>query len=242
MFLRLFWMGVLVALAGGCSNGHLESVDTKHDAATTCAASGQSCAASGCCLENYDTCLAQGNDRLCLNAIAPPACQGTVSTDWGSLSLSFPASQPCSYTAAQVAAGISIAYEEILQVDSGIELHPAFADAGRCASPDDAGLIVGYTISGSGQSYCLCDIGFCQGEPLSSTPVNGVHDRSFTWDGRNWNGPSDTNNAEGAPFPPGSYTINLTSTGTWTDASDAGSDAGPRTYAVTASWPLTITQ
>ena len=41
------------------------------------------------------------------------------------------------------------------------------------------------------------------------------------WDGRNWYGPSDTGNREGAAFPPGTYTIALSATGTY-DNVDAG--------------------
>jgi len=233
--MRLFWIGVLVALAGGCSNGQLGSVDTKHDAAPACAASGQSCAASGCCAAPSDFCATQANDRLCVNSISPPACTGTASSDLPGVSLAFP-SQTCTYTAAQVAAGISIAYQEV--IDHPIELYPTFPDAGACESPDDAGLLVGYKIAGGGQSYCRCDIGLCQGEPLSATAVAGTHDRTFTWDGRNWNGPSDTNNPEGDPFPPGVYTITLTSTGTWADSTDASVPP----YTLTATFPLTITE
>ena len=33
---------------------------------------------------------------------------------------------------------------------------------------------------------------------------------TINWSGRNWSGPSDTNNPEGAPFAPGSYGVNVT--------------------------------
>ena len=115
----------------------------------------------------------------------------------------------------------------------------AVGDAGGCARPDDAGLIVSYRISGAAQSYCLCDTGFCAPQTPVTTTVVGSHARQIPWDGRNWSGPSDTNNEQGAAFPPGTYTITLTATGTRQTA-DAGLDAGG-TFAVTASRSITIT-
>jgi hypothetical protein len=36
---------------------------------------------------------------------------------------------------------------------------------------------------------------------------------TLAWDGVNWDGPSDTGNPKGAPFPEGSYTVTVRGTG-----------------------------
>ena len=146
--------------------------------------------------------------------------------------------QPCSYTAAEVAAGIQIVYQEVITA-AVPGLSPAAGDAGGCAQPDDAGLIVSYRISGAGQNYCLCDTGLCAPQSTVTTTVVGNHTRQIPWDGRNWYGPSDTGNREGAAFPPGTYTIALSASGSHR-TSDAGTDAGG-TFNVTASRSITIT-
>jgi hypothetical protein len=176
-----------------------------------------------------------------VNAIAPPldggSCNGGTSSNLPGVQLAFP-DQPCSYTAAEVAAGIEIVYDEVItEALSG--LSPADGDAGGCARPDDAGLIVSYRIEGAGQSYCLCDTGLCAPQSTVTTTVEGTHTRQIPWDGRNWNGPSDTGNPEGAAFPSGTYTITLGASGTYR-ASDAGVGAGA-TFSVTASRSITIT-
>ena len=208
--------------------------------ASTCAASGTSCAASGCCQEIFETCLPQGSDKRCLNAIPPRpdggSCNGGTSSDLPGAQLVFP-DQPCAYTMAEVAAGIEIAYDEVITMAVS-NLRPA-SDAGGCARPDDAGLVVGYRIAGAGQSYCLCDTGLCVPQTVATTTVIGTHARQIPWTGRNWSGPSDTNNAKGPAVPPGTYTITLTAAGTRQTA-DGGLDAGG-TFSVTASRSITIT-
>jgi hypothetical protein len=203
-----------------------------HDGGAACAASGTSCAVSGCCQEIFETCIAQASDKLCLNAIPPArdggSCNGGTSSNLPGVQLVFP-DQPCAYTAAEVAAGIQIAYDEV--ITAAVPNLRLTSNSGSCARPDDAGLIVGYQIAGAGQSYCLCDTGLCAPQTSVATTVVGTHARKIPWDGRNWYGPSDTNNPEGASFPPGTYTITLTATGTY--------DGG--TFSVTASRSITIT-
>ena len=222
---------------GSQTGGHDGGSQTGgHGGGPACAASGASCAASGCCQEIFETCIPQASGKFCLNAIPPPPdggiCNGGTSSNLPGVQLTFP-DQPCSYTKAQVAAGIEIAYHEVITA-AVANLSPT-SDAGNCARPDDAGLIVSYQIAGAGQSYCLCDTGLCAPQTLVTTTVVGTHPRQIPWDGRNWYGPSDTNNQEGAAFPPGTYTITLTASGT-RHASDAGA-----TFSVTASRSITIT-
>jgi hypothetical protein len=237
---RRLGLGVLLVAGFGCGASLPSNSNPGHDAGAVCAASGASCAASGCCQETFESCFAQGNDKLCLNAIPPPSdggsCGGGASSNLPGVQLAFP-DQPCSYTTAEVAAGIEIVYDEVITA-AVAGLTPAAGDAGGCAQPDDAGLIVGYRISGAGQNYCLCDTGLCAPRSTVTGTVVGSHTRQIPWDGRNWNGPSDTGNREGAAFPPGTYTITLTASGS--RASDAGVDAGG-TFSVTASRSITIT-
>jgi hypothetical protein len=189
----------------------------------------------------FESCFAQASDKLCLNAIPPApdggSCNGGTSSNLPGVQLAF-TDQPCSYTAAEVAAGIEIVYDEVItEALSGVSL--SAADDGGCGQPDDAGLIVSYRISGAGQSYCLCDTGLCAPQAPVTTTVVGTRTRQIPWDGRNWNGPSDTGNREGAAFPPGTYTIALTASGSRV-SSEGGIDAGA-TFSVTASRSITIT-
>jgi hypothetical protein len=48
---------------------------------------------------------------------------------------------------------------------------------------------------------------------MTMTLVPGSYPGTFKWDGRNWYGPSDTNNPEGAPFPPGHYMLTVSAKG-----------------------------
>jgi hypothetical protein len=238
---RRLGLGLLLTGGLGCGASLPSSSNPGHDAGSACATSGASCAASGCCQVPFESCFAQGSDKLCLNAIAPPpdggSCNGGTSSNLPGVQLAFP-DQPCSYTASEVAAGIEIAYDEVItEALSG--LSPADGDAGGCARPDDAGLIVSYRIAGPGQNYCLCDTGLCAPQTSVTTTVVGSHPRQISWHGRNWNGPSDTGNPEGAAFPPGTYTITLGATGTRHTA-DASVDAGGA-FSVTASRSITIT-
>ena len=56
------------------------------------------------------------------------------------------------------------------------------------------------------------------------TPVTlapGTYPATFTWQGNNWSGPSDTGNPMGPPFPPGTYTLTVTARGQLQDTSGA---------------------
>ncbi len=92
----------------------------------------------------------------------------------------------------------------------------ASMSCGSCrAFTDDPMAFTGYVISGTApdgktQQYCVCDTGCCapdQAGSIKLTPATktGV----IEWSGRNWYGPSDTGNKEGAFFPPGSYGVHV---------------------------------
>ena len=57
-------------------------------------------------------------------------------------------------------------------------------------------------------------MGLCQEPPKEVTSiVGGRYPYKLRWSGRNWNGPSDTNQREGAAFPPGTYEVLVTASG-----------------------------
>jgi hypothetical protein len=245
-FLRWCSLGVFLGVFPvvfpvlGCSSS-LPSHTPGHDAGLTCAGSGESCAASGCCGDLSDTCLPQGNDRVCVNAIPPPYdgggnCFIGLTSDLPGVALTFDRA-PCSYSLAQIAAGIAIPYHE--EVDSPVaNIHPVQGDAGGCQQPDAAGLIVSYQISGGGQQYCICDQGLCASQSFTTSAAAGDYYDEIPWDGRNWYGPSDTGNPEGAPFPVGTYSVTLTATGVLGGVPDQSSSAP---FTLTALRTITIT-
>jgi hypothetical protein len=153
---------------------------------------------------------------------------------------------PCSYTLAEVAAGISIDYE--LRIEEALDgVHPVSLDMGGCDQPDTSGLITGYEISGGTSRYCFCDFGLCAGRTYSTRTVPRTYHRTIQWYGRNWLGPSDTDAPQGDAFPPGTYTVALTAKGTWDgpgscDAGACSADGGAGLpYQVVAKRSITLT-
>jgi hypothetical protein len=122
-------------------------------------------------------------------------------------------SAPCTLTLAQAAAGVSFGYRLTVAADvSGVVSSDAQA---RCVSPGANGVVVAATITGNGQAYCpTCDLGRCAANTAPSTAKTGAYDAQVAWNGRNWQGPSDTNAPPGVPFPPGTYTVAVVATGT----------------------------
>ncbi len=116
------------------------------------------------------------------------------------------------FTLAEAAAGVSIPYTVV--VGEALEIVPDSQTSGNCGQPGPSGLIVFERLSGGDQGYCLCDSGLCADRSDPTTLVPGRHDATFAWDGRNWTGPSDYGNPEGAPFPAGSYTLEVSAVGT----------------------------
>jgi hypothetical protein len=230
--LRALFIATLATPAGlGCSGSH-----GGKSADAGCSASGASCATTGCCQSPSDMCLASGTDKICENAI-PPECDLPSSSNLPGVSIQFP-NAPCTFSLAQAAGGIQIAYQVVVAQNlAGV--HPTPGDAGHCQTPDASGLIVGFSFDGNGQKYCRCDTGLCAAATTFTTaPAVGSYDTTIAWDGRNWSGPSDTGNPEGAAFPVGTYQLTLTAAGTW-DNPDAGS-AG-RSYTVTGTRTIVLT-
>ena len=124
-----------------------------------------------------------------------------------------PISPQCVFTLKEVAAGIHIPYN--LVVASALSnLVPEVQDIGYCDQPDESGLILFEKLTGSGQNFCLCDTGGCMQDDRLVSLVPGIYAHSFDWIGKNWRGPSDTGDSQGAPFPTGTYSLDLSAKGT----------------------------
>jgi len=121
--------------------------------------------------------------------------------------------QPCTFTLAEAKAGVTFKYQ--VKVEGQVPGVVAKSqDSGQCSKPDASDLIVFGRITGIGQNYCICDTGLCM--PPANAPVTllqGTYDGTYDWDGVNWNGPSDTNNPKGQPFPVGIYQMKFSAKG-----------------------------
>ena len=149
--------------------------------------------------------------------VPPPVCKGQVQSTLPGVSIEFSSSTKCVYTLAEAKAGITFGYELVIDhdvPDYTPSTYPYFEDL-------VAGLSLREYVSGGSQSYCLCDRGFPRNgcpemdggltvgqakcDPI--TLLAGRYAQSFTWQGENWSGPSDTANPKGAQFPAGDYQV-----------------------------------
>jgi len=168
-------------------------------------------------------------------AVAPPSsCHLGETSDLPGVSFHV-LLDDCTFSTAQARAGIRIPYEVTIEQDMDVVLAPS--PGSYCYPPESNGLLILEQLSGGGQRYCLCDRGipnqaFCQ----KSTPLHkGVYQASFEWDGVNWSGPSDTSNPKGAPFPIGSYRLEITAKGSW-----GLLDGGPSAFTVYAGFAINL--
>jgi hypothetical protein len=128
----------------------------------------------------------------------------------------------CIFTLVEAAQGITIPYD--LVVARNVE---GFASLPAPVDPVVANLRIHEELSGNGQHYCYCDIGSSSETcPMgdggvydppgpSCAPLTipaGVYSQGFRWNGRNWNGPSDTRNSYGPSFPAGDYALKISTT------------------------------
>jgi hypothetical protein len=186
----------------------------------------------------------------------PPLDSGTPSPDQGATCVLSNTSTiphvhleipdfPCTFTLKHASQGLVFEYDVVIDEDvPGYTTR--YNDLGVIDYPEPTvgGLHVAVAIGGGGQSYCVCDRGlpipFCTLDDggfsgnFGSNPCrpitlrHGRYHQAYAWDGRNWNGPSDTGNSEGAPFPPGDYTLKIRIPGQITD------EAGTRDVAASA--------
>lgn len=144
------------------------------------------------------------------------ACQTTATSTLPGVSVEFLATD-CTFTLAEAAAGIQIDYQ-IVVASNVPNVHPVPQSTG-CNGAGSSLLFVFENLGSDDQNYCLCDLGKCPTpDPDPVTIPQGAYPASFLWDGRNWSGPSDFDAPKGPAFPPGDYTLAVTSKGDWTDA------------------------
>ncbi len=166
------------------------------------------------------------------------ACSITATSSLPHVQIVFQSGTSCVYTLAQAAAKIAIPYDVVVDQDV-----PDFAPASPYWYGANASVLeVSQVLSGAGQQYCLCDQGLpyptCPSDDGGTAPVRndvscgpstiraGTYHQVFTWDGRNWDGPSDTLSPEGPAFPPGDYDLVVsTAPGTLDDAGSVSASA-----------------
>lgn len=168
-------------------------------------------------------------------------CNPKASSTLSGVEVRFDAAGPCQFTRAQARAGIDIPYTLVVAHDvAGVSSHAL--DIGGCSLRPAGELSLFEALEGNGQYYGLRDIGGCGGE-RSSPPATlraGTSAHMFHWDGRNWMGPSDTTNPEGAEFPAGVYTLSVSGRGTV--AADGGEDGGaPDHFMLEGSMDILLT-
>jgi hypothetical protein len=114
------------------------------------------------------------------------------------------------FTLAEAAKGVKLEYKIVVSEERAgvvaLPFGPSFGDPAGAS-----GLHPRAAISGNSQRYCLEDFGL--GFPpkgKAATLKKGEYKHAFEWDGRNWTGPSHSNNPKGNAFPAGTYDVTVT--------------------------------
>jgi hypothetical protein len=117
------------------------------------------------------------------------------------------------FTLAEAAAGVKLNYTITVTNDlSGVI--PQWETFAYDNDPGCTDLCVNEEISAKGQSYAIRDVGHLA--PPSNQPITlkkGHFSCAVQWRGKNWNGPSDTSQPEGPPFPAGEYWLKVSMIG-----------------------------
>lgn len=183
--------------------------------APVCDGAAWTCQGTPCAQNFSNTCQSEPPgcpcDALCVDgswSCDCSVCEPSSTTTLDGVEIAFGADR-CSWTLSEAAAGIEIPYTiTIAQAQTVLPTGQA-----SCATPGPSGLAPFELIEGSGQRYCICDAGLCQqlSEPVDL--IAGTYEFTLAWDGVNWEGPSDTGNPKGAPFPAGEYTATVSAIG-----------------------------
>lgn len=139
-----------------------------------------------------------------------PVCTAESVSDLPGVQLEI-TSEKCTFTRAELEEGVIFEFSYVIEDE--IEISPAGEYS--CWRSLPGNFPHAYQIAGDGQRYCLCDVGLCQQDTSPLTLQPGTYPQSFEWTGRNWDGPSDTGNPLGEPFPAGTYTLSVRSDGTY---------------------------
>jgi len=118
--------------------------------------------------------------------------------------------------ACAVKAGVGGKFEYTVTLDHAVTftLPGSGGACGACfGNAPNVGSLLDVRVGGGADSsvrYCSCDKGCCV--PTTAHAVRleaGTTQGTLDWPGKEWDGPSDTGNQPGAPFPPGSYFVTL---------------------------------
>jgi len=139
-----------------------------------------------------------------------------------------------SFTLAEVARGVTIPYRvTVLRELDG--MHPQSQTTGTWQGQAD--LLPFAWIQGNGQQYRPWDFGLSPAPAMKPVTITkGARAYRLEWDGRNWQGPSDTSMPKGPPFPPGRYTITVRIVG------QRDTPTGRQPYDIKTTVPLIVTR
>lgn len=149
---------------------------------------------------------------------------------------------PCVFSISQGQGGFELPFH--LVVESSELLTPS-RNSGQCAPAKFAGgvglwLRVQGNSGGEQQLWCQCDTGPCFFQGGANADVfkatqPGTHASKLWWDGKNFQGASDTGQKPGKAFPPGEYLFRVQ-----TDGKRKKADGTLEPYAATASLPILL--
>jgi len=184
------------------------------DVAETSGAGGSSASSSSGATSTSDTSSGTGSGTSSGTG-GGAACSPSNTSDFPDVAVEIGMST-CVFTLAEAAAGITVPYSIMIGKDVP-NVYPA--RQGGCSAAGPSLLYPFAIVDGNGQKYCRCDEGLCPAPgPDPVTLKQGTFPSMFGWDGKNWNGPSDTGSIEGAAFPPGQYSLRVSVTGQYDDA------------------------
>ena len=120
---------------------------------------------------------------------------------------------PCVFSISAAKGVFSLPYK--IHVASAQKLSvPATNGCNATPTPETGAVVLETVVAGGGQKWCVCDVGLCQVQTPPFTPtIPGDYTVDFTWDGKNWFGPSDTGNQPGPAFPTGTYEFRVSIAG-----------------------------
>jgi hypothetical protein len=138
------------------------------------------------------------------------------------------------FTTAEAAKGIKIPFEIVVLEDRN-EVIPLPPGPSYNTPAGPSGLFPFLRIDGMKQLYAPLDFGLGAPPKEKATTIKkGIYKDTFTWDGRNWTGPSDFGNPKGKPFPPGEYKITISVAG------KLKTENATRPYAITGTAKLVL--
>ena len=161
-----------------------------------------------------------------------PVCDFEVASTLPGVSFDL-SGNDCVFTLSKLAAGVTFHYKVDVDKDLDLVLTSPL-DAGWCDEPGPSGLRTLEKIHGNDQAYCVCDVGYCGKEPGFEKLAAGKTEHSFDWDGKNWNGPTETGTPKGDPFPPGDYVAVVRAEGQYKKSGVT------KSFAVNGTLPITV--